>query len=129
LALSHDLANRLHFWGLHESVRDCLSAFDVLVLPSRQEGMGLAILEAMAAGLPVIGTSVGGIPEAIVHGRTGFVISAGDYESLARHLRQLMQDEQERITLGTRGKERAFNMFNRPAQLEKVARMYAIRSD
>ena len=74
LAAELGLAGRVHFLGQRDDVPDLLSALDLFVLPSHSEGVSLALLEAMAAGLPVIATAVGGLPEVVTDGENGLLI-------------------------------------------------------
>jgi len=77
------LAERVRFLGTRDDVRSLMGAADLLVVPSVFEGLPLVVLEAMAAGLPVIGTRVCGTSEAVVHGRTGLLVDVGDVSGLA----------------------------------------------
>jgi len=83
------------------------SAADVVALPSYQEGLPLSLLEAMAAGLPVVATTVGGIPEVVENGRQGYLIPPGDVRGLAEVLFKLSMSPAERKTLGHNALERA----------------------
>jgi glycosyltransferase involved in cell wall biosynthesis len=85
------------FAGWRRDIAALLSAFDVFVMVSRNEGMGRAFVEAQAAGLPVIGTAVGGVPEVLVEGETGFLVGPDDSEALASRISALYTD---RASLG-----------------------------
>jgi glycosyltransferase involved in cell wall biosynthesis len=101
-ALSHELGLRevVSFAGHREDVAARLAAADVCVHPSRSEAFPNAVLEAMAAGLPVIASGVGGVLELIRDGRTGLVVPAGDHESLARAICRVMDDPSLARSLG-----------------------------
>jgi N-acetyl-alpha-D-glucosaminyl L-malate synthase BshA len=88
----HGLSDDLEILGEVEDVRAVLSVADVFLLPSAQESFGLAALEAMSCGLPVVATRVGGLPEVIEHGRTGFLHALGDEAGLAASVRDLLED-------------------------------------
>jgi len=91
---------------LAESERiDAVKACDILVLPSSYEGFGLVLLEAQAAGKPVIATRTGGTPYALKDKQTGFLITYGDSDELAAKLRLLLEDAQLRRDMGVRGRE------------------------
>jgi glycosyltransferase involved in cell wall biosynthesis len=84
---------------------------DLLILPSYEEGLPYVIIEAMASGLPIISTPVGGIPEVIKEGINGFLINPGDYEALANRIIQLVQNKELRLTIGHKNQEDAKNKY------------------
>ena len=86
---------------------DYLPALDLFALVSRNEGMGRALVEAMAAGLPVLATNVGGMPEVLEEGRAGLLIPPGDDEAIARAIARLMDDAALRASLARRARSRA----------------------
>jgi glycosyltransferase involved in cell wall biosynthesis len=86
------LGGQVHFLGSRRDVPDLLQAMDIFVLPSYSEGVSLALLEAMAAGLPVIATEVGGNPEVVTDGATGLLIPPQDADALAQALERLLGD-------------------------------------
>jgi glycosyltransferase involved in cell wall biosynthesis len=98
---------RLHITGALDDVAAALVAADVLAAPSRNEGMGRVLVEAMALGLPVVGTRVGGIPDVIVDGECGRLVAADDAAALAAALADLGVDEALRIKLGAAAIPRA----------------------
>lgn len=85
-----DLSDRVWFAGERDDVRELLPAFDVFALPSQSEGLSMALLEAMAAGLPIVATAVGGNPELILDGQTGWLVPANDPIAIADVLRQVL---------------------------------------
>ena len=89
-AESLGLRDAVHLLGHRDDVDICLAGMDLFVLPSLNEGMGRALIEAMAAGLPVIASRVGGIPAVVDHERTGLLVSPGDAGALAGALRRLL---------------------------------------
>ncbi|WP_168119125.1 N-acetyl-alpha-D-glucosaminyl L-malate synthase BshA [Paenibacillus sp. HB172176] len=86
------LADRVHFLGKQEDVAQVISLADVLLLPSEKESFGLVSLEAMACGVPTIGSNAGGIPELVTHGETGFLSPFGDVESMSENAIRLLTD-------------------------------------
>jgi glycosyltransferase involved in cell wall biosynthesis len=90
------------------------------VLPSLGECFGIASVEAMAAGLPVITTTVGGSPDIVVSGETGFLIRPNDPRDLADALDRLVDDAGERVRMGTHGRARAEQFFDGVANARAV---------
>lgn len=119
-ALHPDLSGRVHFLGECKDVRDWLAIGHVFVLPSVYEGISIALLEAMAAGLPAIVTRVGGNPEVVVDGENGFLVESGDAMGLARTLVALARDAalRERMSLAARARVEA------EFDLKKAVRRY-----
>jgi glycosyltransferase involved in cell wall biosynthesis len=95
----------------------------ILVLPSRCEGMGRVLIEGMAAGVPLIGSDVGGIPYMVRDGENGFLFPAGDSKALEMRLRELLADSELRRRLGDRGYERAHGELNERIYVEEFSRM------
>jgi glycosyltransferase involved in cell wall biosynthesis len=118
------LADRIRLLGPRADVARLLSAADVFLLSSLNEGIPLTVIEAMAAGLPVVSTDVGGVAEVVEEGRTGLLAPASDPEGLARHLLRLAADAGLRQRLGRTGRERAFALFSEGEMLEAYDRLY-----
>jgi N-acetyl-alpha-D-glucosaminyl L-malate synthase BshA len=119
------LADRVEFLGEIENVECVVSAADVALFPSESESFGLSALEAMACGVPVVATDVGGLPDTVVHGETGFLHSVGDTAGMAASVGRLLGDEALRAAMGRAGVERACRMFSLPAMLERHEQLYA----
>ncbi len=90
----------ISFYDSSCSHKDILSLLDIFVMPSRQEGLGLAVMEAQAMGLPVIASKVGGLPSLIKHKGTGILVSPGDEELLADAIINMASDKESRINIG-----------------------------
>jgi 2-deoxystreptamine N-acetyl-D-glucosaminyltransferase/2-deoxystreptamine glucosyltransferase len=105
-----------------------LAALDVLVLPSAYEEMGSVLVEAMAAGLPVVASAVGGIPEVVQDGVTGLLVPPGDADALAAALDRLVADPalRARLAAGARAHARRYAW---PELAARVAAVYAAASD
>jgi glycosyltransferase involved in cell wall biosynthesis len=127
-----DLAGRVRLAGERRDVPELLAAADVFALSSSSEGMPVSVLEAMAAGLPVVASRVGGVPEQVVDGETGLLVDAGDVEDLAEALARLVGDGELRRRLGAAGRARAEAAFDlepfRRAHLELYSRELARRT-
>jgi glycosyltransferase involved in cell wall biosynthesis len=119
------LAGRVRLVGERRDVPDLLADADVFVLPSRSEGHPVAILEAMAAGLPVVASRVGGVPEQVSHGETGLLVEPGDPDELAAALRRLATNPPLRHRLGAAGRERAERAFDLDAFRRAHVELYS----
>ncbi len=102
----------------------CLAAADVVVLPSRHEGLGVAALEAMAAERPVVASRVGGLAEVVVEGETGVLVPPGDVPRLAAALARLAADPGERVALGRAGRARVLARFTAATMAEGTLACY-----
>ncbi len=120
-----NLTGRFHFAGGLTNLRSHLAAADVFVLPSRSEGFSNAIVEAMAASLPVVATNVGGNAEAVQDGINGFVVPSEDPEALAAAIIKLLDDPTLAKKMGAAGKELAVDKFTADAMMQQVAGAYA----
>ncbi len=118
------IAADVRFLGEQRQVADVLAALDVFALPSRAEGLGVAILEAMAMALPVVASRIGGIPEAVLDGTTGILVPAGDPGALSAALDRLAADGDERRRMGDRGRERVAAEFSLARTAERYEELY-----
>lgn len=107
LAADLGISERISFDGYRGDARDQLTTFDVLVMPSRFEGLPLAVIDAMLARLPVVATPVGSMSEAVLDGETGLLVPPEEPGPLARALRELVTDRPRREAMGERGRLRA----------------------
>ncbi len=110
--------------GFVADVPGFLSELDVYVLSSDHEGIGLAVLEAMAAGLPVVATAVGGVPEAVVDGQTGFLIPPRQPKALAQAIVRMLVDPDMATTMGNAGRQRACELFDAKVMAERTVSVY-----
>ncbi len=111
LAFELGVSDRVSLLGWIDNPRTYLEEFDIFAMPSRSEGFPLAVVEAMLAGLPVVATRVGSIPEAVRDGETGLLIDKDDVDGLMSALRQLRDDAELRVCLGEQGREIALRNF------------------
>jgi glycosyltransferase involved in cell wall biosynthesis len=95
----------VRFMGIRDDVPRVLSAIDVFVLTSHIEANPVSILEAMSVGRPVVATDVGSIHEAVTHGRTGFLVPAGDAAGLSKRVLELLRDRKRGRAMGTAGRD------------------------
>ena len=87
------ISEHVRFVGRQEQMEDILAVGDLFLLTSEYESFGLAALEAMAAGVPVVSTNAGGLPEIAVEGKTGYLSEVGDIEDMSRHAIDILQDD------------------------------------
>lgn len=118
------LGDRVRFLGPVGDVAPLFAAADVAVLPSLAEGLGVAALEAMASGLPVIASRVGGLPEAVVDGETGILVPPGDPAALAGALRRLATDPVLAARWGAAGRARVAERFDARLMAEQTLDVY-----
>jgi glycosyltransferase involved in cell wall biosynthesis len=111
---------QVRFLGFRTDVSDLLSAADFFALPSHTEGLPLSVLEAMAHGLPVVATPVGGIPEIVTEGESGILVPVDEPEALARTIARLVQDAGLRRSMGEAGARAARERFS----FDGMARQY-----
>ena len=124
-AASAGVKDYVHFVGYRENLLEAFRTLDIFVLPSLSEGFPTVNLEAMACGLPVITTDVGGSAEAVADGVTGFVIEPRDEAALSQAIMRLAVDADLRTSMGTRGKLRVEEHFSSRAMADKVFAAYA----
>ena len=117
---TQSLAGRVHFLGACSNVEDLMRSLDVFVLPSVSEGMSNTLLEAMACGLPVVATRVGGNPEIVEDGVSGLLCAAGDANELARLIESLVNRPELRQSLGGAARQSVTSKFS----LEKMISDY-----
>lgn len=112
------------FVGKQPKIVDYLSASDVLLLPSEQESFGLAALEAMACEVPVIASRVGGLPEVVTDGETGFLSEVGDVEKMSADAARLLANEEMRREMGRRARESAVSRYSTDLVIPQYINFY-----
>lgn len=127
------IENRIERENLKESVKTCgfvphaakyIKAFDIFVLPSLKEGLPYTILEAMNAGIPVVASSVGGIPDLIEHEKSGFLTTPKSSASLAEYLNKLIENGKLRKQFARAAKIRALEKFSFESMLSRTISLY-----
>ena len=125
LARELDMHDRVFLADFVPEARRNLRAADIFLMPSRKEGLPLALLEAGAAGVPAIVSAVGGMPEIVEHGKTGLLISPDDVHALARALSQLLANPEHAQSLGKELRARVSRTFSEARMLEETLSLYA----
>ena len=118
------VADRIHWAGHRPNARNLMPAFDLFVQPSLHEGMPNTVLEAMAAGLPVVATAVGGTPEAVIDGSTGLLVPPKDPHALSVAISRLVASPELRRTMGNAGRARMQQRFSAEEMVQKTVRLY-----
>ncbi|OGK79645.1 MAG: hypothetical protein A2W08_04525 [Candidatus Rokubacteria bacterium RBG_16_73_20] len=119
------VAGRCRFTGARADVADLVAALEIVVLPSRSEGLPFALLEAMALGKPVVATTVGGCPEVVEHGRTGLLTPPGDPPALADAILRLLECPGEARAMGEAGAARVRADFTLTRMVRELEAIYA----
>jgi len=115
-----ELGDKVKFLGKQDGLVEILSSSDLFLIPSQSESFGLAALEAMACGLPVISSSVGGLPELVRHNETGFIAEIGDVDRMAKYALELLTNEKKYKLFAENSRQRAVNKFDK----SKVVPLY-----
>ncbi|MDO8463546.1 MAG: glycosyltransferase [bacterium] len=125
LARTFRITDRVRFLGMQRDLPVHYQRADILVLPSRWEGFGIAAIEASACGIPVIASGVGGLREAIVDGETGILVPPEDPKALADAIRDLADDRPRRMFLGHAGRRHVERTFTIERVVERYEELYA----
>jgi glycosyltransferase involved in cell wall biosynthesis len=118
------ISDRTFFLGTVEDIPTLLARADLFVLTSLNEGLPLSILEAMAAGVAVVATRVGGTPELVIHGETGLLVDPEDPASTAEAIRRLLTDDDLRLRLGSRGRTLVREKYTGDRMVDGVLGVY-----
>lgn len=119
-----DVEDRVIFMGARDDVNQLLPGADVFLLSSLSEGVSVTLLEAMATGLPIAATGVGGNAEVVEHGTTGLLSPRGDPEALAANLVTLLQDPAQRRAFGRAGRDRLLELFTQDRMHRAYTELY-----
>ncbi len=118
------LEGRSAFLGKRERFVDVLAACDVFLLPSEQESFGLAALEALSCGVPVVASDLGGIPELVRHGETGFLAPLGDVAGMARHVLEVARDPARWAERSARARQDVLERFQLRPAIDRYEALY-----
>ncbi len=118
------LDNSVHFLGWQDDLKPALSRWFAFALPSVEEGFGIAVLEAMAAGLPVVASAVGGLPELVIHGKTGLLVPPAQPAALAKAISDLLANHETALAMGIAGRVRAQQEFSEEAMVSTISDLY-----
>lgn len=117
------ICNDITFLGRQDAVEDLLSLADLFILPSAKESFGLAALEAMACGVPVISTNAGGLPEVNIEGETGFLTDVGDIDAMAAKSIEILSDEDKLSSFRVNARNKALE-FSREKIVPQYEQLY-----
>lgn len=118
------ILDRIKFVGIVDRVAPLLARADLFLLPSSTESFGLVALEAMASGVPVIASDVGGIPEVVDHGRTGYLAPVGDVDAMSAHAIDLLTNEAQHCQFGTEAQRQAKTRFDYQLIVPQYEQLY-----
>ncbi|MGD2126413.1 MAG: glycosyltransferase family 4 protein [Desulfobacteraceae bacterium] len=124
LASRLGLADSILFTGFQMDVSEIIATFDVAVLPSFFEGMGRVLLEAMAMEKPVVASAVGGIPDLVVHGVNGFLVSPGNVGELKEAIIKTLRDKKLARKLGKEGRKKITEQFSADMMVRSIDKVY-----
>jgi glycosyltransferase involved in cell wall biosynthesis len=124
LAEALGLENRVHFLGFRSDASALMGSLDVLVVPSLTEGSPLVTLEAMAAGVPVVASAVGGIPDQVRHDKEGLLVPPGDTGAMGDVIVALLRDPARARSLGEAGRRRATSEFSHAVMVRRIEDVY-----
>ena len=118
------IADNVLFLGWRPDVDEIMGCFDIFVLPSLNEGMGRVLVEAMSAGLPIVASRVGGIPDLVKHGENGLLVPPANAGALEQAISDLLSDKSRRKHMGETGKKMC-RPYSVEAMVEKIDDLYS----
>jgi N-acetyl-alpha-D-glucosaminyl L-malate synthase BshA len=125
LARRLGLVDRMRFLGTQQAIEEIACLADVFLLPSELESFGLSALEAMAAGVPVVGSDAGGLPEVVRHTESGYLLPVGDVEGMAARTIEILRDDERRREMGEAARQRVRSLFNADRVVSEYEAVYA----
>lgn len=124
LARELDLHKDVIFLGKQDAIEEILTAADLFLMPSQSESFGLSALEAMSCGVPVISSSVGGLPELIIHNETGYIAEIGDVDRMAKYAIDLLTNDKKYKSFSRYSRDRAVNSFDKNQIVPQYIKYY-----
>jgi glycosyltransferase involved in cell wall biosynthesis len=124
LITSMRLGDRVHLLGWRMDMPEVMSSFDVVILSSRNEGSPVALIEALASGVPVVATDVGGVRSVVTPGESGYLVPAGDATSMAKAISVLLDDPDRRRRMGAAGRAHVRNRFDQGRLVADIRSLY-----
>lgn len=118
------LWDNVKFLGKQDGLVEILSSADIFLIPSQSESFGLAALEAMACGLPVVSSSVGGLPELVRHNETGYIAEIGDTDRMAKYVLDLLGNDKKYELFANNSRERAVKVFDQTKVIPMYEQLY-----
>ena len=125
LARRLGVLERMRFLGTQRDIGEIASMADVFLLPSELESFGLSALEAMACGVPVIGSDAGGLPEVVRHSESGYLLPVGDVEGMAARTIEVLKDDERRREMGQAARHRVESLFRAERVVSQYEAAYA----
>jgi glycosyltransferase involved in cell wall biosynthesis len=122
--MAEDMGIKALFLGERTDISDILQIMDVFVLPSLSEGFPVVILEAMAAGIPIVASRVGGLKEVVVDRETGFLVEPGNPNELAKNIKKLLENEETRKNFAKAGSNRVKENFPIEKTLDRIESLW-----
>ena len=119
-----NLESHVRILGPIENIQELLSIADIFVLSSHSEGLSISVLEAMAAGLPIVASDVGGMQELIDHNHTGFLVPPGDAGALSECLNEMLTDSKKRSDFRIAAQARLTEKFNLQKQIQETTEFF-----
>ncbi|MCF8306988.1 MAG: N-acetyl-alpha-D-glucosaminyl L-malate synthase BshA [Ignavibacteriales bacterium] len=124
LARDLGLYNDVKFLGKQDAIMEILNISDLFLMPSQSESFGLSALEAMACGIPTISTSVGGLPELVVHNEVGYIAEIGDVDRMAKYAVSLLQNEKKYDKFAINSRKRVLENFDKDIIIPRYEQYY-----
>jgi glycosyltransferase involved in cell wall biosynthesis len=124
MAVELGLGGRVHFIGWRTAVADLMRDLDVVALSSRNEGTPVSLIEALAAGRPVVATDVGGVRAVVQDGVSGYLTAPGDAAAMGKAISRLLADDSSRITMGLSGRQHVAKTFGKARLVSDISDLY-----